>query len=341
MIEKGRRARWWRRTGKSARSFKYVDEKGKKIGKPAYLDRIKSLVIPPAWQFVRINPSTSGKIQAVGMDAMGRVQYLYHPTFSAKQQRAKFAKIESFGKLLPQLRRATNEDIDRDGLPREKVLAVVMRLIDLLYFRVGTDLSAEHYKTYGITTLQKRHLKIGNKSRLSFEFIGKSHIEHRKVIVDRDLAAILKELTALGKGRKLFRYVDANGKAHPITPAQINAYIKAATSSEYSSKDLRTWGATVLAAVELAEIGVAETDAERKRSIVKAVKHVAEELGNTPAVCRNSYIHPAVLDAYESGLTIKKFRRNSRYRGSIKRKARELEPEERALIKLFNSKGRK
>lgn len=328
-IEKNRRSSWWQRIG-TPKSFRYLDRNGKIIKNKSDLDWIKSLVIPPAWQFVRINPSSGGKIQVVGMDAMGRVQYRYHPVFSAKQQRSKFAKVESFGRMLPKLRQATNTHLRLNGLPRDKVLAVVMRLINSLYFRVGTDLSEKHYKTYGITTLQKRHLTIGKKGKLSFEFTGKSHVAHRKIIVDEKLASIVRDLASLGRGRKLFRYLDDDGKPHPVTPAQINAYIKAATGAEYSSKDFRTWGATVLAAIELAETGVPDGEAERKKNIVRAVKEVAEELGNTPAVCRSSYIHPAVLDAYAAGMTIEKL-------GSVKQKTRGLGPEEKALLKLLKS----
>lgn len=335
-IEKGRRARWWTRAKKSAKSFAYLDAAGAAIKKKADLDRIKSLVIPPAWQHVRINPSSGGKIQAVGMDATGRVQYLYHPSFAAKQQRKKFQKIERFGAVLPGLRRTTNEHIALDGLPREKVLAVAMRLINSLYFRVGTDLSAKHYRTYGITTLQKRHLKIGQKGKLSFDYVGKSHIQHRKILVDEDLSAILKDLIAAGRGRKLFQYLDADGKFKAVTPSQINAYLKAATAPEFSSKDFRTWGATVLAAVAFADIGPSETEAEKKKNIVRVVRLVAEELGNTPAVCRSSYIHPAVIDAYCGGSTIEEFT-PPRSR-KIKRKAADLDPEEKALIRLLENR---
>lgn len=328
-IEKNRRGSWWQRIG-TQRSFQYLDRNGKVIKNKPDLDRIKSLVIPPAWRFVRINPSSGGKIQVVGMDAIGRVQYRYHPVFSAKQQRSKFAKVEPFGRLLPKLRQATNAHLRLKGLPRDRVLAVVMQLINSLYFRVGTDLSEKHYKTYGITTLQKRHLTIGKKGKLSFEFTGKSHVAHRKIIVDEKLASIVRDLASLGRGRKLFRYLDDDGKPHPVTPAQINAYIKAATGAEYSSKDFRTWGATVLAAIELAEAGIADGEAERKKNIVRAVKRVAEELGNTPAVCRSSYIHPAVLDAYAGGVTIEK-------PNSTKQKTRGLGPEEKALLKLLKS----
>ncbi len=335
-IEKGRRAKWWRRTGTSHKNFKYVDARGSIIIRnKTDIARIKALVVPPAWKHVRINPSPGGKIQAVGMDGNGRVQYRYNSNFSEKQQRKKFQKIEEFGKLLPQLRQVTNEHVSLDGLPREKVLALIMRLINALYFRVGTDLSAEHYKTYGITTLQKKHLKIGNKGKLVFDFVGKSHVQHRKVIVDQELAAAVKELAALGRGRKLFRYLDADGKARAVTPAQINSYIKSATGPSFSSKDFRTWGGTVLAASEFAELGVAKNKSEIKKNIVQVVKRVAEELGNTPAVCRSSYIHPIVLSAYEAGMTIGDFRPRASRR--ITRKAVDLEPEEVALIKLLES----
>ena len=165
-INKGRRANWWSRAGGTSRGFRYVDKNGKIVTDAAAIERIKSLAIPPAWKYVKINPSATGKIQAVGMDTTGRVQYLYHPTFAARQKRLKFSKLERFGALLPKLRETTNRDISVDGLPREKVLAVVMRLINSLYFRVGTDHSAKHYETYGITTFQKRHLTIGKKGRL-------------------------------------------------------------------------------------------------------------------------------------------------------------------------------
>jgi DNA topoisomerase-1 len=335
MIEKGRRSRWWQRKGTKSRGFSYVDSTGKKVTTKTDLERITLLVIPPAWKHVRINPSSGGRIQVVGMDTTGRIQYLYHSSFSKKQKRRNFAKIERFGKFLPKLKKATNKDIARDGLPREKVLAVIMRLINSLYFRVGSDLSERHYKTYGITTLQKKHLTVGKKGKLVFDFIGKSHIQHRKVIVDEELAGVVRELMSLGRGRKLFRYLDEQGKARAISPSQINAYLKEATDPEFSSKDFRTWGGTLLAAVELAEIGPPGNENEARKNIVKAVKKVAEELGNTPAVCRDSYIHPVVLDKYRSGTTLNEFRPRRARR--IKRIEADYEPEEKALLKLFQS----
>lgn len=317
------------------RGFSYLDATGTKIARQEDLDRIKALVIPPAWQHVRISPSAGGSLQVVGMDTTGRIQYLYHPKFSEKQQRKKFAKIEKFGEYMPHLRKITNEHIALEGFPREKVLAVMMRLINSLYIRVGTEKSAKHYKTYGITTLQNRHLEFGRKGALIFDFVGKSHIKHRKVLVDEELAAVMKELKELGGARKLFHYLDETGKARPIKPGDINQYLKELTAPEFSAKDFRTWGGTLLAAIALAEMGKAENDAVLKKNIVKAVKQVAEQLGNTPTVARGSYIHPTVLKRYESGITIDEFRPKTKRR--IHRIEAEYEPEERALLKLFQN----
>ena len=335
IIEKGRRARWWRRKGTMARGFSYVDSDGKKITSTADLERIASLVIPPAWRHVRISPYAGSSLQAVGMDTTGRVQYLYHSKFSEKRQREKFAKIERFGEHLPQLRAITNEHIALDGFPREKVLAIMMRLINSLYIRIGTETSARHYKTYGITTLQNKHLQFGRNGELVFDFVGKSHIKHRKVLVDLELAALMKELKDLGGARKLFHYVDETGTVKAVKPSDINNYLKSITSPEFSSKDFRTWGGTLMAAVELAELGKPEDEKQLKKNIVKAVKKVAEQLGNTPTVCRGSYIHPVVIRSYESGITLDEFRPRKARR--ISRVENEFEPEERALLRLFRA----
>ena len=333
-IEKGRRAKWWKRKGSKSRGFSYTDFTGKKITGEEALERIKSLVIPPAWAHVRISPSASTRIQAVGMDTTGRIQYLYHPKFSERQQRKKFAKIEKFGEHLPRFRAVTNDHISLEGFPREKVLAVMMRLINSLYIRVGTEKSAHHYRTYGITTLQNKHLEIKRGGQLVFDFVGKSHIKHRKVLVDEELAAVMKDLKQLGGARKLFHYLDDDGKARSIKPADINAYIKEATAPEFSSKDFRTWGGTLMAATALADLGKAVEEREIKSNIVKAVKEVAEQLGNTPSVCRASYVHPTVLKAYESGVTLDEFRPKKKRR--IHRVESDYEPEERALLRLLN-----
>jgi DNA topoisomerase I len=336
-IESGKSAKWWQRKGSKSRGFTYRTYDGEKITDEKQLERIKALVLPPAWKFVRVNPSASGRIQALGMDTSGRIQYIYHPKFAARQQKKKFAKIERFGEYLPKLRKITNEHIALEGFPREKVLAVMMRLINSLYIRVGTEESVKHYKTYGITTLQNRHLEIGRRGELVFSFVGKHHIKHRKVLVDEELAALMKDLKSLGGARKLFHYLDETGKAHSIKPRDINDYLKTVTAPEFSAKDFRTWGGTLLAAIELAEIGAAEDEKLIKKNIVKAVKKVAEELGNTPAVCRGSYIHPTVIKSYEKGVTLEDFTRGKKRR--IKRAGNEREPEEKALMKLFENGG--
>lgn len=338
-IEKGRRAKWLKRAGSKSRGFFYTDANGKKIADAAMLDRIKALVIPPAWSHVRISPAPSTRVQAVGMDTTGRIQYIYNPKFAERQQRKKFAKIEKFGEHLPKLRAATNRDIALEGFPREKVLAVMMRLINSLYMRVGTEKSAKHYRTYGITTLQNKHLEIKRKGQLIFDFVGKSHVKHRKVMVDEELAAVMKELKELGAARKLFHYLDDAGKPKPIKPGDINAYIKASTAPEFSAKDFRTWGGTLLAAIELAEVGTAEEERDVKKNVVNIVKKVAEELGNTPTVCRASYIHPKILKAYESGITLDEFRPKTTRR--IRRVEADYEPEEKALLRLLNHTSKK
>ena len=335
MIVKGRRAKWLVRKGGKSTGFRFFDCSGHEIRDEVTLERIRSLVIPPAWKHVRICPSPNGRLQVVGMDTKARMQYRYHATYLKQQERKKYAKVEKFGEALPKLRQATSDHLAMKGVSKEKVLATMLRLINSLYFRVGTDLSEKHYKTYGITTLNKDHFSIKPKGKLIFEFVGKSHVQHRKVLVDEQLAAAVKEIAALPRGRRLFRYLDRDGKPRSIKPSDVNGYIKSVTDPQFSSKDFRTWGGTLLAASALAEIGKGETEAEIKKNIVRAVKLVADELGNTPAVCRSSYIHPAILEAYSAGSTIEEFIPRKRRR--IKGNQSGLDPEEEALLRLLKN----
>ncbi len=335
-IIKGRRAKWLERKGGKKSGFRYVDAAGNRITDEIHLERIKSLVIPPAWKYVRIAPAQSSKLQAIGMDTSGRVQYLYHDKFRKTQEEKKFKKIEKFGEHLPKLRKVTNEHLELKGFPRDRVLALMTRLINSLYIRVGSPKSVKRYKTYGITTLQNRHLEIKRGGKLVFSFVGKHHIKHRKIFVDKEFAAIMRELKSIGGAHKLFNYLDDAGKPHPVKAGDINKYLKEVTAPEFSAKDFRTWGGTLLAAQELAEIGKADEEKVLKKNICKAIKNVAEQLGNTPTVCRASYIHPKVISSYESGVTIDKFKRK-RQRKITKTNA-EFEPEETALMKLFKSK---
>jgi DNA topoisomerase-1 len=336
IVERGARARWWRRLGSKRRGFHYEDAKGKVITGEAELARISSLVIPPAWEHVRISPSLRSRIQAVGIDGSERVQYIYHPQFAARQQRKKYEKIERFGEYLPALRRKTNEDIQLEGFPRERVLAVIVRLINELYFRIGSEKSVKRYRTYGVTTLRNRHLEIKRGGHLAFNFVGKHHIRHRVLHVDEELAMLIGDIKKIG-GAKLFEYYDTEGKVRAIRPRDVNEYIKAATAPEFSAKDFRTWGGTLLAAIELAEIGKAEDEKQAKRNLVKAVERVASRLGNTPTVCRGCYIHPKVLESYLQGVTLEEFRR--RVERSIHRIEPEYQPEEMALLKLLSAKA--
>ena len=339
LIEKGSRAKWFERKGTKSRGFYYIGKNGKKVTDEKHLERIKSLVIPPAWKYVRISPSPNGKLQAVGMDTTGRVQYLYSEAFRRRQENKKFQKIEKFGEHLPRLRKITNEHLELEGFPREKVLALMTRLINSLYIRLGSQKSVKHYKTYGITTLQNRHLEIKRGGRLIFKFVGKHHIKHRKILVDKELASLLKDLQAIGGARKLFNYLDENGKPKPVKSSDINQYLKEATAPEFSAKDFRTWGGTLLAAQELAEIGCCDEENLLKKNVLKAVKKVAEQLGNTPTVCRASYIHPKVIKSYESGMTIEEF--TAKKKRKITRIKAEYEPEELALMKLFQNGNKK
>jgi DNA topoisomerase-1 len=335
-IDRGGRSRWWRREGTKPKNFKYFDSDGKQVRNKQALERIRALVIPPAWDPVRICPSARGRLQAVGVDQLGRLQYLYHPAFSQRQQKKKFAKIERFGDQLAKLRQKTTRDIRRKGFPREKVLAIMIRLVNSLYIRAGGEASAKQFRTYGITTLTNKHFTIKNGCELVFDFVGKSHIQHRKVLVDKNLARLMADLRRIGSMKKLFHYLDEEGNARSVKPSELNAYLKETTAPEFTLKDFRTWGASLLAAIKLAELGPAETETEMKKKIVQAVKEVAEELGNTPAVCRSSYIHPAVLAAYEKGITLDEFR--PRETRNV-RKFAKLEPEEKALIRFFKKQS--
>lgn len=331
VTSRGKLAKWWRRSGGKSRP-RYETADGARITDREIVERIKRLAIPPAWSDVRICPNPCGKLQAIGADAAGRVQRIYNPTFSAKQQRKKYAKIERFGENLPALRRQANRDIALDGLPRERVLAVIIRLINDLYFRIGSEESVKRYKTYGVTTLRNRHLEIGRGGKLQFNFVGKHHIRHRRLVVDAELATLMRDIKSL-KGARLFNYLDEAGKVHPIRPQDVNNYIKTATGGAFSAKDFRTWGGTLLGATELAELGAPESERKAKTNLVRAVTRVAEHLGNTPAVCRSSYIHPTVLERYLAGHTLDDYVPGRKRR--ISRNQPDYLPEEEALLRML------
>ena len=321
----------WTRAG-SKRSFRYLDADGRKITDEAKLERIRSLVIPPAWSEVWINPSARAKLQATGLDAAGRKQYLYHPGYRARQEAAKYAKLIRFAEALPALREVTAEHIELPGLPEDRVAAIAVRLINLGWFRVGTDRYAKTSRTFGITTLRKSHVSVRG-ARISFSYRGKHSIMLRSAIVDAELAGAMKELLAQ-PGARLFQF-ESDGSRSNLDSRRLNSYIQRQLGEEFTAKDFRTWGGTLLAAIELAEHGTPETEAEAKRRVAAVMRKVAEKLGNTPAVARSSYVSPAVVEQYLDGRTIEDFRpRKLRVVG-----ARDLglDPEEKATLSLLRS----
>jgi DNA topoisomerase-1 len=322
----------WTRKGRR-KPFRYFDARGNPITDPAALERIESLVIPPAWRDVWISPRATAKLQATGVDAAGRKQYLYHPDFRAEREQAKFDKLVRFAERLPDLRTAMAEHMELDELEPERVCAVAVRLINLGWFRVGSERYAQTSRTYGITTLRKRHAKVRG-SRVTLSFHGKGRLHVRAAVVDPELAEVVRDLLALEGGSRLFRY-RRNGDLCALTAQRLNDYIAEHMGGDFTAKDFRTWGGTLLASIGLAERGVQDTVTESKRCVVAVVKRVAEQLGNTPAVARSSYISPAVIEQYMEGRTIEDFRpRHLRVLG-----ARELglNPEEQSLVSLLRS----
>jgi DNA topoisomerase-1 len=326
----------WTRKGRKG-AFRYFDGQGRQIRDAAKVGRIEQLAIPPAWKDVWISPSAKARLQATGYDKAGRKQYLYHADFRAAQEQAKYDNLIRFAEKLPELRASMAEHIDKDELDRERVSAIALRLINLGWFRVGSERHARESRTYGITTLTRRHVDVrGHRVRLSFR--GKHSIQVRSEIVDEELTGAMRELLKLPGGARVFRY-EWEGTLYNLTSGRLNDYVKTYLGAEFTAKDFRTWGGTLLAAIALGEHarrhGFPETKTDEKRSVNAAMRRVAQQLGNTPAVCRASYVSPAVIDQYLEGRTIADFRpRHLRVVG-----ARELglDAEEQALLSLLRS----
>ncbi|HYC96728.1 DNA topoisomerase IB [Brevundimonas sp.] len=283
----------------AADGFHYHDAHGRRITDEAVLDRIRALAIPPAWTGVWICPRASGHIQAIGRDVKGRKQYRYHPDWSAHAAETKFERVPEFARALPGLRRRVEADLGRRGAAREKVLATAVRLLELTLIRVGNAQYARQNRSYGLTTLHKRHLEVDGAA-LIFAFKGKSGVEHEVKVRDRRLAAVVRSLREL-PGQQLFKYRDDAGDLCAVTSDDVNAYIREAMGEQFSAKDFRTWAGTVSAARALRDMEPPASPAEAKRAITVCVKAVAGLLGNTPTVCRTSYVHPRVFDLYQDG----------------------------------------
>ncbi len=298
-----------RREGKPG-AFDYVDAKGRQIRDASTLERIRGLAIPPAWTDVWISPKATGHIQAVGRDARGRKQYRYHADWRAHRDEAKYHRVLDFGRRLPRLRARIEADLARPGLPREKVLAAVVSLLEKTLIRVGNDEYARNNESYGLTTLRPEHVHLKSAGAV-FEFRGKSGVMHKTAFHDARLARILRGCEAL-HGQRLFAYVDHDGATHAIGSHDVNAYIREAIGDDFSAKDFRTWMGTLTAAHALALQPRPTSATNAKKITTTCVKAVAGLLGNTPSVCRSCYIHPVVFEAYEADMLDKRLTKEAR-----------------------------
>jgi len=285
-----------KRVGKA---FSYLASDGHTIRDAETIRRIKRLAIPPAWTDVWICPDPRGHLQATGRDARGRKQYRYHPRWREVRDAVKYDRMLAFAEALPKIRERTDRDLEHHGLPREKVLATVVRLLEETRIRIGNDEYRKENGSYGLTTLRNRHVSvIGAEVRFSFR--GKSGKHHTIELHDRRMARIMKRFLEI-PGQELFQYLDDDGDAKDITSADVNEYLREITGEDFTAKDFRTWAGTILAARFLRETAGATNSRRAKKELVRAVARVADELGNTPAVARKGYIHPAVIAAYLSG----------------------------------------
>ena len=335
---------WWRREGTPKRGFRYIGLNGRQIRSERSLARVRALVIPPAWTDVHIAPDAERKVQAWGYDQAGRRQYRYSESHVAKRDRRKWKRVLHVGRALPELRAATNAHLKRESLDREKVLATVVRLMARAFFRAGSERYAVANRTFGICTLSKKHVRVEGDN-LIFTYAGKRRIDQRQVVADTPLVEIMDDLMAL-PGRRLFQYLVQDGRRararrKPVTVGAVNRYLREILGERVTSKDLRTFGGTVRAATILADLGPAKSPREASKNVVLACKLVAQELGNTPAICRKAYIHPAVLEQYEqAGRTVEppSARRRTRSTAASARRRRP-ERRRRARVPSHESEG--
>ena len=280
---------------RAGRGFTYVDPDGRRVGDRETLDRIRSLAVPPAWEDVWICPDPLGHLQATGRDAKGRKVYRYHPRFRARRESAKYERLVAFARALPAIRRRVDRDLGRPGLPREKVLAAVVRLLELTLIRVGNDEYARLNRSFGLTTLRDRHAVVRGSS-IRFRFRGKSGVTHEVGLRDRRIAAIVRRCRDL-PGQELFQYIGEDGEPIDVASDDVNDYLRSIVP-DVTAKDFRTWAGTVLAYRALRALDEPATATEAKRNVVSAIRDTADQLGNTSAVCRASYVHPVVVEAY-------------------------------------------
>lgn len=325
-----------KRSGSSKSGFRYRTADGKKVRKTD-LERIKSLGIPPAWKNVAINPAPRGRLQAVGTDAAGRWQYLYHEDHTRVQEARKFQRLIKFAEALPKMRRAVARDLRQPGLSRERVLASILRILSTCFMRPGSHVYASENGSYGISTVYPRHVAV-KADLVEFDFPGKSGVRQTRQLRDRQVAKVVRAL--LKKPGQVFKYENGNGDLIKVERRQINEYIKETMGEKFSAKDFRTWAGTLICACALARIGFDQADdvATRKRKLASAIKEAAEILGNTPAVCRSAYICPEILSGFGEGRTIgnylQKLEDVTHFRG------RDLHKTERSLLRYLRRTAR-
>jgi DNA topoisomerase-1 len=312
------------------RGFVYVDQRGRQVRDARTLDRIRALAIPPAWRDVWISPDPRGHVQATGRDARSRKQYRYHPRWTASRDETKYGRMELFGRSLPALRRRVARDLKQPTLSRPRVLATVVTLLERTLIRVGNDEYARANRSFGLTTLEDRHVRVRG-TRLRFKFRAKSGVQQVVEVNDARLARSVKHCQDL-PGQILFQYLDASGTRQSVGSIDVNAYLRDATGEDFTAKDFRTWAGTVLAACALGKLEAAASDTARKRQVTEVVTAVASRLGNTPAVCRRCYIHPGVVDAYLTGKVVD--------RGSARLRESRMSAEEASVLAFLRRLSR-
>lgn len=298
---------------KRGKGFQYFKD-GKPLQNKKEIERIKKLVIPPGWQDVKICHLSNGHLQAVGKDAKDRKQYLYHPNWGIFRNQTKFFKLAAFGKILPKIRKQVDDDLDLPDMPRRKVLALVVRLMEETHIRIGNDCYAKENKSYGLSTLRRRHVKI-SEGAMKFDFVGKSGKEHQVDIRDKQLIELVNQCEDI-PGWEVFKYYDESGNKHTVDSGMVNEYIQEISGEIYSAKDFRTWSATKIFFETLREIGYTNNEKENKTNLLKAYDAAAEALNNTRSVCRNYYVHPMVVELYETGGIVEYFEKVERKRTS-------------------------
>jgi DNA topoisomerase-1 len=325
-----------KRVGTSLKNFKFVSPTGKVVRDPATLRRIRSLAIPPAWTDVWICPDPDGHVQATGKDARGRKQYRYHPMWRSARDETKFHRMIAFGRALPKIRKVTSKHLKIKGLPKQKVLAAIVQLLEKTLIRVGNDEYAKTNDSFGLTTIQDKHVEV-NGGKVNFGFKGKSGVEHEIELNSPGLAKIVKQCQDL-PGQELFGYINDRGEQVDVKSQDVNEYLREITGEEFTAKDFRTWNGTVLAAKALQEIEKFTSEAQAKRNVLRAVEEVAKRLGNTRSVCRKCYVHPAVIDAYMDGSLLETLEQQAkREMGNIKA----LKPEEAAVLAFLQERLRR